>query len=71
MNWIDWLVGQFGDFVANFMKDGWLKDLLVDGVIAGVGSVLVFLPNILILYFFLSIMETPGIWRAPPSSWTS
>lgn len=60
MNWIDWLVGQFGDFVANFMKDGWLKDLLVDGVIAGVGSVLVFLPNILILYFFLSIMEDSG-----------
>ena len=36
--WYDWLVGQFGDFVANFMKDGWFKDLLVDGVIAGVGS---------------------------------
>ena len=60
MNWIDWLVARFGDFVATFMKDGWLKDLLVDGVIAGVGSVLVFLPNILILYFFLSIMEDTG-----------
>ena len=60
MNWIDWLVGKFGDFVANFMRDGWLKDVLVDGVIAGVGSVLVFLPNILILYFFLSIMEDTG-----------
>ena len=60
MNWIDWLVGKFGDFVATFMKDGWLKDVLVDGVIAGVGSVLVFLPNILILYFFLSIMEDTG-----------
>jgi ferrous iron transport protein B len=60
MNWIDWLVGKFGEFVAAFMKDGWLKDVLVDGVIAGVGSVLVFLPNILILYFFLSIMEDTG-----------
>jgi ferrous iron transport protein B len=60
MNWIDWLVAKFGGFVASFMKDGWLKDLLVDGVIAGVGSVLVFLPNILILYFFLSIMEDSG-----------
>ncbi|MBR4755960.1 MAG: ferrous iron transport protein B, partial [Bacteroidales bacterium] len=60
MNWIDWLVGKFGGFVATFMKDGWLKDVLVDGVIAGVGSVLVFLPNILILYFFLSIMEDTG-----------
>ena len=42
------------------MRDGWLKDLVVDGVVAGVGSVLVFLPNILILYFFLSIMEDTG-----------
>ena len=60
MNWIDWLVAKFGDFVASFMKDGWLKDVMVDGVIAGVGSVLVFLPNILILYFFLSVMEDTG-----------
>ena len=60
MNWIDWLVGKFGDLVAALMPDGWLKDLLVDGIIAGVGSVLVFLPNILILYFFISIMEDSG-----------
>ena len=60
MNWIDWLVGKFGDLVASVMVDGWLKDLLVDGIIAGVGSVLVFLPNILILYFFISIMEDSG-----------
>ena len=60
MNWIDWLVGKFGALVASLMADGWLKDLLVDGIIAGVGSVLVFLPNILILYFFISIMEDSG-----------
>ena len=60
MEWIDWLVGKFGGFVAQFMKDGWLKNLLVDGVIAGVGSVLVFLPNILILYFFISLLEDSG-----------
>ena len=60
MNWIDWLVGKFGDFVGDFMKEGWLKDVIVDGIIAGVGSVLVFLPNILILYLFLSIMEDTG-----------
>ena len=60
MNWIDWLVAKFGGFVGVFMKEGWLKDVLVDGIIAGVGSVLVFLPNILILYFFLSIMEDSG-----------
>lgn len=60
MQWIDWFVGKFGDFVATFMVDGWLKDLVVDGIISGVGSVLVFLPNILILYFFISLMEDSG-----------
>ena len=42
------------------MADGWLKDLVVNGLIAGAGSVLVFLPNILILYFFISLMEDSG-----------
>ena len=60
MDWIDWLVGKFGDFVGAFMKEGWLKDLIVDGIIAGVGSVLVFLPNIMILYLFISLMEDSG-----------
>lgn len=60
MQWIDWFVGKFGDFVATFMADGWMKDLVVDGIISGVGSVLVFLPNILILYFFISLMEDSG-----------
>lgn len=60
MNWIDALVGKLGGLVASLMVDGWLKDLVVDGIIAGVGSVLVFLPNILILYFFISIMEDTG-----------
>ena len=60
MDWIDALVGWFGDWVGGFMKEGWFKDLVVDGIIAGVGSVLVFLPNILILYFFISIMEDSG-----------
>lgn len=60
MDWIDWLVARLGQFVATFMRDGWLKDLVVDGIIAGVGSVLVFLPNILILYFFISLMEDSG-----------
>ncbi len=60
MDWIDWLVSKLGDLVGGLMKDGWVKDLVVDGVIAGVGSVLVFLPNIMILYFFISIMEDSG-----------
>ena len=60
MDWIDALMGWLGDKVGGLMKDGWVKDLVVDGAIAGVGSVLVFLPNILILYFFISIMEDSG-----------
>ncbi len=60
MDWIDALVAWFGDTVGSLMRDGWLRDLVVDGIIAGVGSVLVFLPNILILYFFISIMEDSG-----------
>ena len=60
MDWIDALIAWFGDKVGGWMTDGWVKDLVVDGVIAGVGSVLVFLPNIMILYFFISIMEDSG-----------
>ena len=60
MDWIDSLVAWLGDKIGSLMNEGWLKDLLVDGVIAGVGSVLVFLPNILILYFFISILEDSG-----------
>lgn len=60
MNWIESLVGLVGDFTGKFMKDGWFKDMVVDGAIAGVGSVLVFLPNIMILYLFISLMEDSG-----------
>lgn len=51
MQGIEWLVGVLGDWVRNNMSEGPLKDLLVDGIIGGVGGVIVFLPNILILYF--------------------
>lgn len=60
MGWIEWLVGVIGDFMRNTMSDGLLKDLLVDGIIGGVGGVIVFLPNILILYAFISFMEDSG-----------
>lgn len=60
MDWIDAGVGLLGQWVSTWMSDGSLKDLLVDGVIAGVGGVIVFLPNILILYFFISIFEDTG-----------
>ena len=60
MDWIDAGVAWLGEWVGGLLPDGWFRDLLVDGVIAGVGSVLVFLPNIMILYFFISIMEDSG-----------
>ncbi len=60
MNWIDFGVGALGDWVSRIMPEGPLKDMIVDGVIAGVGSVIVFLPQILILYFFISLMEDSG-----------
>ena len=60
MQWIEWLVENVGAFVASVMAEGWFKDLIVDGVIGGAGSVLVFLPNIMILYLFISLMEDSG-----------
>ena len=60
MRWIEWLVQNFGAFVSSFMAEGWLKDLIVDGIIGGVGSVLVFLPNIMLLYLFISLLEDSG-----------
>ena len=60
MDWIDSLVGWLGETVGSLMADGALKDLLVDGIIGGVGGVIVFLPNILILFFFISLMEDSG-----------
>ena len=60
MQWISWIVEKFGAFVSASMNDGWLKDLVVNGVIGGVGSVLVFLPNIMLLYMFISLLEDSG-----------
>ena len=60
MDWIDLGVSWLGDFIGNTMSDGPLKAMLVDGVIGGVGSVIVFLPQILILYTFISLMEDSG-----------
>lgn len=58
--WIESAVEWFGSHVASWMNEGILRDLIVDGIIAGVGGVLVFLPNILILFFFISILEDTG-----------
>ncbi|WP_242385024.1 ferrous iron transport protein B [Phocaeicola sartorii] len=60
MQGIEWLVDQLGNLIRNNMAEGPLKDLLIDGIIGGVGGVIVFLPNILLLYFFISILEDSG-----------
>ena len=60
MQGIEWLVDQLGNLIRNNMTEGPLKDLMIDGIIGGVGGVIVFLPNILILYFFISILEDSG-----------
>lgn len=60
VDWIDAGVKWVGAQLGSLLSEGWIKNLVVDGVVAGVGSVLVFLPNILILYFFISLLEDSG-----------
>ena len=58
--WIESAVGWLSRLVGGMMSEGAFRDLVVDGVIGGVGSVIVFLPNIMILYLFISFMEDSG-----------
>ena len=60
MDWIDAGFSALGEWLGNVLPDGPLKDMLVDGVVGGVGAVIVFLPQILILYAFISFMEDTG-----------
>ncbi len=60
MELIDQGVSYLSDLVGSTLSQGALRDLLIDGVIGGVGSVIVFLPNIMILFFFISFMEDTG-----------
>lgn len=60
MEWIEWGVAQLSALVNAHMPDGMLKDMIADGIIGGAGGVIVFLPNILILYFCISFMEDSG-----------
>lgn len=60
MGWIEGLVGGMGGWVRGVMPEGDLRDLLVDGVITGVGAVVVFLPQILLLFLFLGLLEDTG-----------
>ena len=60
MEWIQWLVQEVSSLISINMTDGMFKDLLIQGVIGGVGGVITFLPNILLLYLFISLMEDTG-----------
>ena len=60
MDWIEAGVAWLGEWISTNLSEGPLKDMLIDGIIGGVGGVIVFLPNILILYFFISLMEDSG-----------
>jgi len=60
MDFIESLISILNTFIKNYFPDGMLKDLISDGIINGVGGVIVFLPNILILFFFISLMEDTG-----------
>lgn len=60
MEWIESMVSWVSEVIGKSMSDGPLKDLLLDGIVGGVGGVIVFLPNILILYAFISFMEDSG-----------
>ena len=60
MDWIEMGVEWLGNLIGTTLPEGPVRDMMVDGVIGGVGSVIVFLPQILILYFFISLMEDSG-----------
>ena len=60
MDWIEAGVDWLGEFLSGLIPEGLLHDMLIDGIISGVGGVIVFLPNILILFLFISIMEDTG-----------
>ena len=60
MNWIEAGVGMVGQFVGSKMPEGDLRSLIVDGAIAGVGAVIVFLPQICLLFLFIGLLEDTG-----------
>lgn len=60
MGWIEEATGGLAELAGSSLADGWFKSLLVDGVIAGAGGVVVFLPQILILFFFILVLEESG-----------
>ncbi len=60
MDWINTGIGLFGNYIVDIMSAGILRDLLVEGIVGGVGAILIFLPQILILVFFMTLLEDSG-----------
>jgi ferrous iron transport protein B len=60
MDWIEQGIGNFGEWTKQILPESWFSDLLTDGIIAGLGGVLVFIPQIAILFFLISILEEVG-----------
>jgi len=60
MDGVEWGIGKISIFVSGLLPEGWFHSLVVDGVIAGVGAVIVFLPQILLLFFIILFLEDTG-----------
>ncbi len=60
MDWIDAGIGLIGNYILDIMPAGILRDLIVEAIIGGVGAILIFLPQILILVFFMTLLEDSG-----------
>jgi ferrous iron transport protein B len=60
MGWIEAATESVGQLISGLLPEGWLRSLLVDGIVAGAGGVLVFLPQIVILFFFILVLEESG-----------
>jgi len=60
MDWIDSMVALFGNYIHSLLPDGLFRDLMVDGIIAGIGGIVIFLPQIVLLMLFMTILEDTG-----------
>ncbi len=60
MDWIDGVFGAAGEFVKATFPEGWVTDLITDGILAGLGGILIFIPQIAILFFLIALLEEVG-----------
>jgi ferrous iron transport protein B len=60
MDWIENGFGMLGEYLTEILPDGWLKKLIIHGLVAGIAGVVVFVPQIAILFFFMSLLEDTG-----------